>query len=76
MKHARRVVITGIGVVSPIGIGKDAFWQGLITGKSGVDYITAFDPSPYPCHVAAEVKDFNPAEFMHVRRTKHRGRFS
>jgi len=76
MKDSRRVVVTGLGVVSPIGIGKDTFWQSLIAGKSGVDYITAFDPSPYPCQVAAEVKDFNPTDFMHVRRTKHRGRFS
>ncbi len=76
MKNSRRVVITGLGVVSPIGIGKDAFWQNLIAGKSGVDYITAFDPSLYPCTVAAEVKDFRPTDFMHERRTKHRGRFS
>ncbi len=76
MKHSRRVVITGLGIVSPIGIGKDAFWQNLIAGKSGVDYITAFDPSPYSCHVAAEVKDFNPAEFISSRRAKMMGRFS
>jgi 3-oxoacyl-[acyl-carrier-protein] synthase II len=76
MKASRRVVITGLGVVSPIGIGKDAFWQNLIAGKSGIDYITAFDPSPYTCQVAGEVKDFNPTEFMHERRTRHRGRFS
>lgn len=50
MQNSRRVVITGLGVVSPIGIGKDAFWQNLIAGKSGVGYITAFDPSPYPCN--------------------------
>jgi 3-oxoacyl-(acyl-carrier-protein) synthase len=42
MRASRRVVITGLGVVSPIGIGKDAFWENLIAGKSGVDYITAF----------------------------------
>jgi 3-oxoacyl-[acyl-carrier-protein] synthase II len=76
MKNSRRVVITGLGVVSPIGIGKEAFWESLIAGKSGVDYITAFDPSPYACKVAAEVKDFKPTDFMHERRTKHRGRFS
>jgi 3-oxoacyl-[acyl-carrier-protein] synthase II len=76
MKHSRRVVITGLGIVSPIGIGKDAFWQNLIAGKSGVDYITAFDPSPYPCHVAAEVKDFRPAEFMQSKKAKQMGRFS
>ncbi len=72
----RRVVITGLGVVAPNGIGKDAFWQNLIAGKSAVDWITAFDPAPYPCKVAAEVRNFDPTKFMHPRRTKHRGRFS
>ncbi len=76
MRNSRRVVITGLGVVAPNGIGKDAFWDNLIAGKSAIDYITAFDASRYPCRVAAEVKDFNPVDFMHVRRTKHRGRFS
>jgi 3-oxoacyl-[acyl-carrier-protein] synthase II len=72
----RRAVITGLGVVAPNGIGKDTFWSNLVAGHSAVDYITAFDPSPYPCKVAAEVKDFRPEQFMHARRTKHRGRFS
>jgi 3-oxoacyl-[acyl-carrier-protein] synthase II len=76
LNRRRRVVITGLGVVAPNGIGKDAFWRNLVAGKSAVDYITAFDPSPYPCKVAAEVRDFRPEEFMHPRRTKHRGRFS
>lgn len=65
-----------MGVVAPNGIGKDAFWQNLIAGKSAVDYIHAFDPSPYPCKVAAEVRDFVPGDFMQPRRAKHRGRFS
>jgi 3-oxoacyl-[acyl-carrier-protein] synthase II len=72
----RRVVITGLGVVAPNGIGKDAFWANLLAGYSAVDHITAFDASSYPCKVAAEVKDFRPEQFMNVRRTKHRGRFS
>lgn len=76
MKNSRRVVITGLGVVAPNGIGKEPFWQNLIAGKSAIDYITAFDASPYPCQVAGEVRDFDPKAFMHVRRTKHRGRFS
>ena len=62
MKASRRVVVTGLGVVSPVGIGKDTFWQNLIAGKSGVDYITAFDASVYPCRVAAAVNDFKPAD--------------
>jgi len=76
MRKTRRVVITGLGVVAPNGIGKDAFWDALIAGKSGVDYITAFDPSSYPCHVAAEVKDFRPSDFINSRRARTMGRFS
>lgn len=76
MKSSRRVVITGIGVVSPIGIGKETFWANLIAGKSGVDYVTAFDASAYPCKVAAEVKGFKPAEFISSRRASMMGRFS
>lgn len=76
MKNSRRVVVTGLGVVAPNGIGKETFWRNLIAGKSAIDYITAFDPTPYPCHVAGEIRDFDPKDFMHARRTKHRGRFS
>ena len=72
----RRVVITGLGVIAPNGIGKDPFWHNLLAGHSAVAPITAFDASSYPCKVAAEVKDFKPEQFMNVRRTKHRGRFS
>ena len=72
----RRVVITGLGVVAPNGIGKDAFWQNLVAGKSAVDWITAFDPTPYPCRVAAEVRNFNPADFISTRKAKMMGRFS
>ena len=60
----RRVVVTGVGVVSPIGIGKSAFWQSLISGKSGLGLVTRFDASSYPCRYAAEVNDFQPTDFM------------
>lgn len=72
----RRVVITGLGVVAPNGIGKDAFWQNLVAGKSAVDWITAFDPTPYPCKVAAEVRNFDPDDFIAPRKSKIMGRFS
>lgn len=72
----RRVVITGLGVVAPNGIGKDAFWQNLIAGKSAVDYIRAFDPSPYPCKVAAEVRDFVPEDFIRPAQARTMGRFA
>ena len=76
MKKTRRVVITGLGVVAPNGIGKQAFWESLVAGKSGVDWITSFDASPYPCRVAAEVKNFHPEDFIRSRTTDHWGRFS
>lgn len=76
MKNPRRVVITGLGVVAPNGIGKDTFWQNLVAGKSGIDYITAFDPTPYPCHVAGEIRDFDPKAFCTARKAKMMGRFS
>lgn len=74
--NRRRVVITGLGVVAPNGIGKEAFWTNLVAGKSAVDYITAFDPSPYPCQVAAEVRDFVPEQFMSRQHSKAMGRSS
>ena len=60
----RRVVITGLGVVTPLGQTVDVFWQNLIAGKGAVDRITAFDPSAFDCQIAAEVKNFDPAPFL------------
>src|SRR4029453_16781857 len=56
----RRVVVTGLGVVSPIGIGVDAFWNNLTHGISGVGRITKFDPAGLPSKIAAEVTGFDP----------------
>jgi len=64
MRNSRRVVITGLGIVSPIGIGKDTFWQNLIAGKSGVDCIMAFDCSRSACQVAGEVRGFDISNYM------------
>lgn len=72
----RRVVITGVGVVAPNGIGKDSFWRSLIAGHSAVDYITAFDASAYPSKIAAEVRGFRPQDFMRRQTFKTMGRFS
>ncbi len=55
----RRVAITGIGIVSPVGIGRDAFWSSLIAGQSGIDQISLFDASGFPVRIAAEVKGFD-----------------
>jgi len=60
----KRVVVTGVGIVSPIGIGKEAFWPNLLKGKSGVGLVTHFDASSYPCKIAAEVNDFDSLDFF------------
>ena len=60
----RRVVITGIGVLSPIGIDLDTFWNSLIEGKSGIDRIASLDPSDFYCQIGGEVKDFEPAQYF------------
>jgi 3-oxoacyl-[acyl-carrier-protein] synthase II len=57
----RRVVITGLGVVTPLGCDVDLFWNRLLEGECGVDRITAFDPSPFDTQIAAQVKEFDPA---------------
>ncbi|MDD4664306.1 MAG: beta-ketoacyl synthase N-terminal-like domain-containing protein, partial [Caldisericia bacterium] len=72
----RRVVITGLGVVSSIGIGKDRFWDNLISGKSGISEVETFDTSKYENHRGGEVKDFNPLDFMDGDKAKKMGRAS
>jgi 3-oxoacyl-[acyl-carrier-protein] synthase II len=62
------VVITGLGAITPLGLTVDDFWEGLINGKSGIGPITLFDVSSYPVKVAAEVKDFEPTNYMHIKR--------
>ena len=60
----RKVAITGIGIVSPIGIGKDAFWNGLSEGQDGIGEISAFDTSAFNCHKAGEIASFDAAQFL------------
>jgi 3-oxoacyl-[acyl-carrier-protein] synthase II len=72
----RRVVITGLGIVSAIGIGKDAYWESLRNGKSGIRKITSFDASSYPCQVAAEVTEFDPTDFMPAQQARRIDRFA
>lgn len=59
-----RIVVTGMGAITPIGIGVSTYWKNLIAGQSGVAYITRFDPSNLPVKIAAEVKDFTPTDFL------------
>lgn len=62
-----RVVITGLGPVSPVGIGKNNFWQSLIQGKCGIDRISYFDTEKYPTKIAAEVKDFDYTNYISIK---------
>ena len=75
-RTARRVVITGIGAVTPIGIGANDFWASVIAGKSGIRRITSFDASKLPSQVAGEVHDFRVREFLKSGRRPPIARFS
>lgn len=71
-----RVVITGIGAITPIGKDINEFWDSLINGKSGIDRITKFDTSSYPTKLAAEVKDFEPTKYIDKKEAKRMDRFT
>jgi 3-oxoacyl-[acyl-carrier-protein] synthase II len=76
---ARRVVITGIGAITPIGSGVEGFWDGLRKRESAVRRIDRFDPSPFRSHIAAQVNDFEPTDYMdrnRARRTERYAQFS
>jgi 3-oxoacyl-[acyl-carrier-protein] synthase II len=75
LRERRRVAVTGVGVVTPIGIGKDRFWNALLEGRSGVRRIQSFDPTPFPTQIAAEVHDFDPLAFMDRKEARRNDRF-
>src|SRR5450755_4075595 len=72
---SRRVVITGIGLLCSVGHTTGAVWEALLAGKSGVDRITAFDASAFACQIAAEVRGFDPFQFIEKKEVKKMGRF-
>jgi 3-oxoacyl-[acyl-carrier-protein] synthase II len=72
----RRVVITGLGAVSAIGIGRDAYWESLKQGRSGIKKISSFDTTSYPCDVAAVISNFDPADFMTIQQSRRIDRFA
>ena len=76
MASATRVVVTGLGVVSPLGIDVDTFWRRLVSGESGVGPITRFDTTEYKVHIAAEVKDFVAEDFIDKRQVRRLDLFS
>ncbi len=71
----RRVVVTGLGVVSPVGIGVDRFWNAMMEGRSGVGRISAWDPADLDTQIAAEVRDFDPTDFMDRKEARRNDRF-
>lgn len=75
-KATGRVVITGIGLVTPVGIGKQAAWDALISGTSGIAPVTAFDTSPFPVHLGAEIRNFDPAPYARRAPVEEMGRAS
>jgi 3-oxoacyl-[acyl-carrier-protein] synthase II len=71
-----RVAVTGLGVVAPVGVGLEEFWEGLKAGRNGVSRVTHFDPTDFPSHMAAEVKDFDPKEWVDAKSVKRIDRFT
>jgi len=71
----RRVVVTGIGLICAVGNNTDEVWQALLAGKSGVERITSFDASNFACQIAAEVKNFDPLQFIEKKEARKMGRF-
>lgn len=76
MLGRKRVVITGMGAVTPLGKSVGEFWEGLVSGRSGVGPITLCDPSPYPCQIAGEVPNFDPGEYINPKEARRLARFS
>jgi len=72
---ARRVVVTGMGLICAVGQTSTEVWQNIVAGKSGVSKITRFDTAQYACQIAAEVKDFDPLNFVEKKEVKKMGRF-
>lgn len=76
MNHSRRIVVTGMGALTPIGIGLDAYWTGLSTGSSGAAPITYFDTTGFETTFACELKDFDPATYLDRRTINRTDRYS
>ena len=76
MNGNHRVLITGIGVISPLGLNLPSTWDGITNGRSGVDYITAFDSEGFDTHFAAEVKGFDPENYLERKEARRMDRFA
>jgi 3-oxoacyl-[acyl-carrier-protein] synthase II len=71
----RRVVVTGVGLVSPLGVGTESTWRGVVEGRNGVGPVTLFDASDLPSRIAGEVKDFDPSRYLDKKDVKKSDRF-
>ena len=69
-RSTRRVVVTGLGVITPLGTGVEKTWKAICAGESGIARITKFDPAAYDAQIAGEVKDFDPAQFIEKKEIK------
>ena len=76
MRSDRRVVVTGIGPITAVGVGANALWEGIRREQSGVTEISSFDPTPFRSRLAAEVRDFDPADHLVTRQVKRFDRYS
>ena len=76
MFKGNRVVVTGLGAITPIGIGKENFWNALIAGKNGIGKITRFDATGYTVQIAGEVPDFDPVQFIDKKEVKRMDRYT
>jgi 3-oxoacyl-[acyl-carrier-protein] synthase II len=72
----RKVVVTGIGAITPLGQTAEIFWKNLVAGKSGVGPMTLCDPTDYPCRISGEVRDFEPEQYINGREARRMARFS
>ncbi|MCX6921451.1 MAG: beta-ketoacyl synthase N-terminal-like domain-containing protein, partial [Verrucomicrobia bacterium] len=75
-RKTRRVVVTGIGCLSSLGPDTAAFWDGLITGRSGISRVTRFDPTEFPSKVGGEIRDFDASKFMDAKEAKRNDRYT
>lgn len=71
----RRVVVTGLGAVTPVGNNLEEFWRSIVAGANGIARITQIDPSDFPCQIAAEVKGFDPSQFLDAKESRRLSRF-
>ncbi|MBI4201051.1 MAG: beta-ketoacyl-ACP synthase II [Chloroflexi bacterium] len=74
--HQRRVVVTGMGAVTPLGLSVDEFWKNLVAGRSGIGPMTLCDPTGYPCRIAGQVPGFDPEQFVSAKEARRMARFT